>query len=266
MSTEVAVITPEIVSSLINDNKLDIKYNKYPRKDERSASGATYYTMIANIGNKLRQLKFTIGPTPVIKGPWPERKYINADIQIGADSKAGAAFYALSKHFEQAYNRGDLNVGNKKPRNLTLPIYTPTDTEDDAQNSKIKILLGFTERGSRFKLSKLVMHNNEVKKENINCDSKNVADLIRYGCLISGDIIVTYNTHPSRGLALCFEAKELVVKQVMAEKSSVLDGLTEEEKRMMIDDTSPVDVKIPEKNTESDDSIQAQLDRLELSE
>jgi hypothetical protein len=264
MSTETAIITPEIVKGLIDENKLVIQYNKYPRKDTKGA-GITYYTMIVSINSRPRQLKFTIGPTTVIKGPWPERKYINADIQIGIDSKAGAAFYALAKYFEQAYNNEELNVRNKKPRSLTLPIY-PHDAKEGEQEVKVKIALGFTDSGSRFKLSKLVMHNNEVKKENIDCDSKNVVDIIRSGSLISGDIVVTYNTHPSRGLALCFEAKELVIKQVMAEKSSILDVLTEEEKRMMIDDTSPVDSKVPEKNTEPDDTIQAQLDRLELSE
>ena len=262
---DVVVITPEIVKGLIDDNKLVISYNKYPRKDTKSA-GIIYYTMIINLNNKPRQLKFTIGPTFVIKGPWPERKYNNADMQIGTDSKAGSVFYSLAKHFEQAYNRGELNVGNKKPRNLNLPIYTRPDTENDAQDAKIKIALCFTESGARFKLSKLVMHNNEFKKENIECDSKNVVDIIKHGCLISGDIIVTYNTHPSRGLSLCFEAKELVIKQVAVEKSSVLDVLSEEEKYMMID-TSPVDGKVSENNNkECDDTIQAQLDRLELNE
>ena len=256
---EVDNLTPELIIGLINRDALDIKYNKYPRKNDNSISGAVYFTMLINYG-KLRQFKMTIGPTLVTKGPWAERKYINSDLQIGINTKAGEALYALSKHFEKAYNVGALNIGNKKPRTLTLPIYEGKD--DEKVDPKVKIALGFNENNSaRFKCFRYIMSGNELKKEDLKCDSKNCADIIKYGNLISGDIIVTYNNHPSRGLTLCFEARELIIKQVAKKKISIADRLTEEEKRMMVDNE---DEKVVENN--ENDTIEDQLNRLELDE
>ena len=260
MSTfEVHSLSVDDILAFPKDGKTYIEYEK-SRPRISAESGMSFYTMLIKKESRFMRLKLTFGPTPVTTGPWPERKFPGTYMQIGIDNKTGEALYAIAKRFERDYNEGKLNVKGKKPRNLSLPLWEGTE-EKKTDNPKVKIALSFNkDLTSKFTCTRNTLLNGELETKIIACDSKNCHDIFKYGTIVAGDIIVTYNIHPARGLSLVFEGQRFTVKQAPRPKPSPVSNLTRAQMLEMVDDDEEKEEK------KVDDTIEEQLNRLELME